>query len=212
VANDFIEVATSPETDSGGGFLPENVVFYSVDFEARDTSYTTDLQLPPGHYYVHLATLPSENCYFTDYSTCVDEYSATKAVTIPGAASTVAPTVATPTRAADTTTSFSKLKVAPKQRVGAIVVQAGMAEAGTLRVAGRVSVPNAWKVYKLKPVSVNVSAGRVVTIKVKLPKKALTAAKRALGRHKNVGAKLTITARDAAGNVKIEKRAVRLKR
>jgi hypothetical protein len=212
VANDFIEVATNPETDSGGGFLAENVVFDDAILGARDTSYAANLQLPPGHYYVHLATLPSENCYSTDYSTCIDEYSATKALTIPGPAPTVAPAAAAPTQVPDTTTSFSKLKVAPKQRVGAIVVQASMAEAGTIRVAGTVSVPNASKVYKLKPVSVNVTAGKVVTIKIRLPKKALNAAKRALGRRKNVGAKLTITARDAAGNVEIVKRAVRLMR
>ena len=40
--------------------------------------------------------------------------------------------------------------------------------------------PNAAKVYKLKPVTVTAGAGKTVTVKVKLPKKVLTAAKRAL--------------------------------
>jgi hypothetical protein len=51
-----------------------------------------------------------------------------------------------------------------------------------------------------------------VTVKLKLAKQVLKAAKKALKRKKKVKASLTITARDAAGNTKIEKRAVKLKR
>jgi uncharacterized protein GlcG (DUF336 family) len=47
---------------------------------------------------------------------------------------------------------------------------------------------------------------------VKLPNKALKAAKKALKRKKKVKAKLTITVIDGAGNTDSEKRSVRLKR
>jgi hypothetical protein len=50
-----------------------------------------------------------------------------------------------------------------------------------------------------------------VTLKVKLAKKALKAVKKALKRHKKPKASLTITAKDATGNKRSEKRVVKLK-
>jgi hypothetical protein len=111
----------------------------------------------------------------------------------------------------DKVTSFSALKVAGTQKLTTLKVRAGMDEPGTISVAGTVSMPNASKVYKLKAVKVSAFVGATMTIKVKLPKKALKAAKRALRRHRKVKANLTITARDKLGNVKVEKRSIKLK-
>jgi hypothetical protein len=54
-------------------------------------------------------------------------------------------------------------------------------------------------------------AGKTVRVKLKLPKRALKAIARALERHKKVSANLTITAKDAGGNKKTEKRPVELR-
>jgi uncharacterized repeat protein (TIGR01451 family) len=116
-----------------------------------------------------------------------------------------------PSPLADKVTSFASLKCASTQRAGGLVVQASMPENGTITVGGSVNVPNAARVFRLKAVSVNATAGRTVKITVKLAAKTLKAVKKALKRHKKVRANLTITARDGAGNVKGEKRAVKLK-
>jgi hypothetical protein len=87
-----------------------------------------------------------------------------------------------------------------------------MPENGTVSVRGTVNVPNASKVYKLKAVSVSATAGKTITVKLKLPKKALKAAKRALKKHRKVKAHLTLTAKDVSANIKVEKRVVKLRR
>jgi hypothetical protein len=107
--------------------------------------------------------------------------------------------------------TFSVLKVASSQKLKKLAVRAALDEPGTISVTGTVSVPNASKVYKLKAVTVNVFVGATMTIRVKLPKKALKAARRALRRGKKVKAKLTVTARDRAGNRAAERRSVRLR-
>jgi hypothetical protein len=112
----------------------------------------------------------------------------------------------------DKVTSFSSLKVASSQKAANLFVTASMPESGTIAVGGTVSVPNASKVFKLKTVSVKTLPGATMKIRVKLSSKALKAAKKALGRHRKVRANLSITARDAAGNTKTEKRSVKLKR
>jgi lysophospholipase L1-like esterase len=71
-----------------------------------------------------------------------------------------------------------------------------------------------WKTaYKLKRVKARfVARGHKATLRVKVPKKALRAIKRALRRHRKVRAKLTIKARDAAGNTTVKKRTIKLRR
>jgi hypothetical protein len=112
----------------------------------------------------------------------------------------------------DKITAFSLLKVASSQKVAKLVVRVGMGEPGTITLGGTVNVPNASKVYKLKSVSATAVPGATVTIRAKLAKKGLKAVKRALRRRRTVKAKLTITAKDVAGNTKTAKRTVRLKR
>jgi hypothetical protein len=79
-------------------------------------------------------------------------------------------------------------------------------------LSGTVSVPGASKVYKLNRVKTRfVARGRKVTLKVKVPKKALAAIKRALRRHTKVRATLRVRVRNAAGNVAVTKRTIRLR-
>jgi hypothetical protein len=112
--------------------------------------------------------------------------------------------------AADTVTSFASLKVPKRQDVDRLVVRAGMAEEGAITASGTVSVPNLAKVYRLKAVSATAAPEAVVKLRLRLPRKGLHAAKKALRRHEHVEARIRVTARDAAGNVAISKRTVRL--
>lgn len=79
-------------------------------------------------------------------------------------------------------------------------------------LSGTVSVPGASRIYKLTGVKNRfVARGSKVTLNVKVPKKGLAAVKLALRKHRNVSAKLRLTVRDAAGNVAVKTRTIRLK-
>jgi hypothetical protein len=204
--NEFIEAATSPATYPEGDFLVEDSVLFEF-LDPGATSYTSTDQLPPGVYYVHVAAY-DPRCVFCNYT-----FSGTLQLTIPADAQPAAPPPPPAVQAqSDKVTAFAALKVAAIQRVDRLVVEAGMTENGRITVGGTINVPNAARVFKLEAVSVNVAAGKTLKIRVKVAKRALKAIKRALKRHKKVRANLTVTAKDAAGNTKTEKRTVRLKR
>jgi hypothetical protein len=79
-------------------------------------------------------------------------------------------------------------------------------------LSGTASLPGASRIYKLVGVKDRfVARGSNVSLKVKVPKNALTAIRRALRRHKKVKAALTLRVRDAVGNVAVNKRTIRLK-
>jgi CSLREA domain-containing protein len=85
-------------------------------------------------------------------------------------------------------------------------------ETATVTAAGSVSVPKLAKVYKLKGSKKTIAAGKRGKLTLTLTKKARAAIKRALARHKKLGAKVTVTARDASGNRTVIRRTIRLKR
>jgi hypothetical protein len=203
---DFIEAAASPATDEDGFFLPQSRVLGPELLPDDQRSYQSRLQLPAGTYWVHVAAY-DPNCVGLTAFAC-DVFSKAETVTVPADAPPPPP----PPPPADTVTSFSTLKCASRQKAAHLSVQVAMPENGTITVGGTLNVPNAAKVYKLKAVAVKALAGKVVTVRVKLPKKTLKAVKKALKRRKQVKANLTITARDAAGNTKTQKRSVKLKR
>jgi hypothetical protein len=207
VVNDFIEIAKKrdvhPDGPRKGGFLEQNVVLTDFALDPQATTYTSKAAYSPGTYYVHVASLPSDDCYSLAYPTCLDEYSATIPVTIPGPDGPPRPLV-------DKVTAFTALAVRGKQDVDKLFVRAAIGEAGTITASGTVSVPNLSKVYKLATASAKAAAGSTVTLRLKLARKARKAAKRALRRHRRVKAKVTITAKDLAGNVAIQRRTIRL--
>jgi hypothetical protein len=200
---DFIEWAPTSATDPDGFFT--DPATDAVFFDEPTTAWTSTFQFPAGTYYFHVAAYDPATCDAGPAS-CVEEFSEPVGLSVPP------DPPSPPPPPPDTLTSFSALRCSASQRVGNLTVQAGMAENGTITVLGNVNVPNASRVYKLKPVSVTASAGKSVTIKVKLPAPALQAAKKAFKRHRKVRANLTIAARDTAGNVKTEKRSVKLRR
>ncbi len=116
--------------------------------------------------------------------------------------------------AADKVKPTLKLSGRRKQRAlrrRAVLVAVEVNEASTVVAAGTVSVPGAGKVIRLKKASKRLAAGAKATLKLKLPKQASKALRRAFGRRTRLTARLTVTARDAAGNTRSAKRKIALR-
>jgi hypothetical protein len=92
------------------------------------------------------------------------------------------------------------------------VVAACPGEACAATAKGKVSIRRSAKVFKLTPVTRQIAKDGKATLKLKLKRRALKAIARARRAGKRVSAELTVTARDAAGNVTTKRRAIRLKR
>src|SRR4051794_23278882 len=193
-----VEIARSSKTSSNGSFSDSNKLTASVD--ESETTYTSAL-LSNGTWYVHVASFDptSPKCTFNGDLKCPIEWSPV-----------VTATIGSGSGGGGAGASFTLLRVPSKQKAAKLQVKAAISTNGTITAGGTVNVPNASKVYRLKPVSVSATAGKPVTIKLKLAKKALKAVRKALKRKHKVRASLAITARDAAGNAKTEQRAVRL--
>ena len=77
----------------------------------------------------------------------------------------------------------------------------------------RISIQGARRAYALRSTSESfITRGARRTLTLRIPRRALRAVKRGLRRHLRVGARLTIGARDAAGNTTVRTRTVRLTR
>ena len=115
----------------------------------------------------------------------------------------------------DTTTPGLALGGKTTQKAGKTVsvVVSATTEDLYASASGTVSVPGASKVYRLKSIANRfVASGTKATLKLKVPRAALKAIKRALRGRKKVKASIKLTARDAAGNLTTGKRTVKLKR
>ena len=107
----------------------------------------------------------------------------------------------------------SSLTSPSKQAVDKLYVRASMNEAGSLIATGTVSVPRgAAKVYRFKRASRTVAADQTIKLRLKLPKKALRAVRRALRHRRKLSAKVTLTARDLTGHETARKQTIRLTR
>jgi peptidoglycan/xylan/chitin deacetylase (PgdA/CDA1 family) len=122
------------------------------------------------------------------------------------------PVVATAAPPPDKVTAFAAVRVRRKQRFRHLQATASMPEPGTLSANGTVNVRSAAKVYRFKTVRKAAVAGVMVKLPLRLTKKGRRAVARALRRHRRLVARLTITARDAAGNLAAQHRSVRLTR
>ena len=195
------EVARSPKVHADGSFAEAGKIRQPLG--ELDTSWSSP-PLPNGTWYVHIGAYElGEHCDVDDEGNlrCPTDWSPTVTVRIgPGSGPAVK----------DTVTDFKTLRVALRQRMAKLRVQASMAERGTITVRGTISVPNARR-FKLKAVSVTAPPNKVVTVRVKLSKQAVGTIRRALGRRKKVRATLTIVAKDSAGNRKTAKRSVGLR-
>jgi hypothetical protein len=198
-----VEIAHNSSTGIDGSFSDSTKI--AAPLGPTDVSYTSAV-LPNGAYYVHVGAyeLGNPSCDVdpnTGDLVCPTDYSPIVTVKIgPGRPSI-----------GDTLTRFKNLRVARRQRAAKLLVLATLDAAGTVTVGGSVKVAGAARAFKIRPISAKAATDKAVKVKVKLSKRALKAIKKALQRHRKVKASLTITARDAAGNEKAEKRSVRLK-
>ena len=209
--SDFVEVARSPavypDGPLAGLFLDENLTLYDDVLTPGQTSWDADSRLPDGLYYVHVGALAAGACPTLDALTCVAELSQVLPVRVGVAPPAPVATAAVP----DTATAFASLSVARRMSFRRLVVRAVMAEPGTLTVNGTIGVPGASKVFRLKTLCDGI-AGQIVSLRPALSKPALKSIRKALRRHRRVRLKLTVTARDVAGNVAVQRRTALLRR
>jgi hypothetical protein len=197
MAMDFIEAGTTSVVNPTGGDFPLKDTALAESLDDFQTSYTASVQIPPGTYFVHVSAFDTKKCVTGDEPNCVDEWSNIVTVTVPPGA--------------DKTTDFSYLDASSPQKIGKLFVEAQMAEPGTITATGTVRAPNASKVYRFKTASAKVLPGQRVKLRLRLPKKALKVVKKALKRGKKLKAKVTVTAKDSAGNTHSAKGTIKLK-
>jgi hypothetical protein len=99
---------------------------------------------------------------------------------------------------------------APLRRRNAIVLKAASTEDGTIGVRGSVRVPGRRRAFAFEPVRRTVTAGRTVTIKLLIPRRALARVKRSLRRGRRLRATFALTATDEAGNAAVRRTRVTL--
>jgi hypothetical protein len=116
----------------------------------------------------------------------------------------------------DTVSPTLKVSGAKAQRIfrqrGVLVAVASPAEASTVTARGRVTVRGAARPFRLRPVTKRIAEGSKATLRLKLKRGALKAIAHALRTRKMVRAKVTVSAKDAAGNRTEKRRPIRLKR
>jgi hypothetical protein len=106
----------------------------------------------------------------------------------------------------------TKIIARSRQDVDKLTVRASMNEVGTLTATGLVRVPGlATKAVRFKPATRTASPNVAVKLRLKLSKKALRAVRRAL-RRKRLRAKITVTAKDSAGQTAARSRTITLTR
>jgi hypothetical protein len=101
------------------------------------------------------------------------------------------------------------------QRVGAFIKVSvkPTSESAWAKATGELAVRGSRRTYRLGSVASRfVELGDRATLRLALSKSALSAARRALSRRREVRAELTISARDAAGNRTTRKRTIKLER
>jgi hypothetical protein len=197
MALDYIEAGTSPATTPEGDF-PFATTALAESLDDFAPSYLASIQVPPGTYYVHVSAFSTTKCVTGDEPDCVDEWSNVLTVTVPGPP--------------DKLTAFASIEAPSPQRLGRLHVSASMPEPGTLAAAATVRVPGTSKTYRFKRVSKAAAAGVTEKLSLKLAKKAKRAVVKALKRRRKVRVKITITAKDRAGNVVTQTRTVKLRR
>jgi hypothetical protein len=134
----------------------------------------------------------------------------------PAAAALAPPTVANPLMPSirDAVAPTGRLDRPGTQRLGrrkAIVVTGSWSEDSTVAAGATITVPGA-RPLKLVGPRRSVRAGAKVTLTLKLSGRTLAAVSRALARGARVGARVTLSATDAAGNGSVATLKVRLAR
>jgi hypothetical protein len=191
-----LKLSVQQALDNGGGWVP--LVFHEIDSSGDPASVT------PGDFKAFLDWLQGSGAVVRTVRSVMGYPD------LPATPEPPLPVHAFGPAALDTVAALASVNVRKKQDVDKIQVTAAMLEPGTLRARGTVRVPGAARVFRLKGGSASAAPGKRVKLRLKLKKKALRIAKRAIHKHRRVRASITITATDRAGNEKTAKRAVRL--
>jgi hypothetical protein len=210
-----IQAATSPAVDAEG-FFTQGVALDDHDLAPGATSYQSAGQLAPGTYYVHVAAYnpAAPNCADPYSAACTWEFSDTLAVTIPADPAPPGPgpgpspggpggsnPVVTLTVAGASTQKALKAK--------AISLRATCDQACTLTASGTLTIPGASKTYRLKSVRRSLSAGKRVTLKLRLSTKVIRTARRALRSRKRIRARVRLVAQNSNGR-KTSRKTIRI--
>jgi hypothetical protein len=116
--------------------------------------------------------------------------------------------------ATDTTPPAVSVAAAPSQKASRTIKLALRATSERMRatVSGRLAIRGSKKTYRLKGVGNRlIERGRKATLRLRVSKKTLRAARRALRGHRRVTARLVIEVRDGAWNVSTTVRTIRLR-
>jgi plastocyanin len=116
---------------------------------------------------------------------------------------------------ADRTAPALTVSAVARQKVlrrRAMFVRAQVNEASLVVARAWVSVPKTRRSFRARTVSRHLAARATATFRLALPRPAVRAFRRALRKHTRLTARVTVTARDAAGNRARTKRRVKLKR
>ena len=116
----------------------------------------------------------------------------------------------------DTTPPGTTLSGKERQRAGPTTsVGVSCTEACSADAVGKLSVPGGAslaKTFTIRSKTTSIPAGAKRTLKLKLIRKVLSAVKKALRKRRRVSARITVTAKDAAGNTTRKVTRIRLKR
>jgi len=98
------------------------------------------------------------------------------------------------------------------QDIDRLAVAVRLDEAAALFVAGTVNVPRSSRVFRFKSFRRSVTGGVRTSVRLKLSRPGLRAAKRYLDRRgRRLTAKVTVSARDRAGNSRARRLSLRLR-
>jgi hypothetical protein len=112
----------------------------------------------------------------------------------------------------DTTRPTLKLRVRRDSiRDGHVGLWVTASEAVKVTTRGTLRIPSRRRAHRLHPAAANGAANRSVRMSLRMAKKTRRAARRALRRGRRLRARISVTVRDAAGNARSAKAAVRLK-
>jgi hypothetical protein len=115
--------------------------------------------------------------------------------------------------AGDKTPPVGQLRYRKRQDIDKLFVRARMSEPGTLTARAIVDVGGLLAtIYTFRPATRRVTGGVLAKLPLKLSKRKKRAVKRALRRRKRVRARITVTAKDRAGNLQTLHATIRLKR
>src|SRR5262245_51712403 len=173
----------APGTYLEGEFLDRYWVTFST-LEHTDTSFTDLREYKTGTYFAHIAG-HDPGCPLGDFS-CQIEFSNIMSFNV----------VVPPqggggggTGSSDKFAPLQTLSFAAVQDIDKIRVTTRTSESGRVKATGTVGVPGASKVYRFKPASRSVVANVKTTLRLKLSKKSLRAAKKALKKRRRLKAK-----------------------